>query len=128
MTKNGGKLKKSHKFANGGLLNNYYYGLEEVNAGGSHEENPNEGVVVSYAPDGLPNKVEEGETIHNDYVYSKRLEANKKVLNSNLLDEKYEGKSFADISKKLTEDRKQRPNDPISVRTNEENLNRLQDA
>jgi predicted CopG family antitoxin len=128
MTKNGGKLNKSHKFAEGGLLNNYDYGLEEVNAGGSHEENPNEGVVVSYAPDGLPNKVEEGETIHNDYVYSKRLEANEKVLKNNLLDEKYEGKSFADISKKLTEDRKKRPNDPISVRTNEENLNRLQDA
>jgi predicted CopG family antitoxin len=102
--------------------------LKEVNAGGSHEENPNEGVVVSYAPDGLPNKVEEGETIHNDYVYSKRLEANEKVLENNLLDKKYEGKSFADISKKLTEDRKKRPNDPISVRTNEENLNRLQDA
>lgn len=128
MAKNGGKLKKSHKFAEGGLLNNYFYGLEEVNAGGSHEENPNEGVIVSYAPDGLPNKVEEGETIHNDYVYSKRLEANEKVLKNNLLDEKYEGKSFADISKKLTEDRKQRPNDPISVRTNEENLNRLQGA
>lgn len=126
--KNGGKLKKSHRFAEGGLLNTYDYGLEEVNAGGSHEENPNEGVVVSYAPDGLPNKVEEGETIHNDYVYSKRLEANEKVLKNNLLDEKYEGKSFADISKKLTEDRKQRPNDPISIRTNEENLNRLQDA
>lgn len=128
MAKNGGKLKKFHKFAEGGLLNTYDYGLEEVNAGGSHEENPNEGVVVSYAPDGLPNKVEEGETIHNDYVYSKRLEANEKVLKNNLLDEKYEGKSFADISKKLTKDRKQRPNDPISVRTNEENLNRLQDA
>ena len=128
MAKNGGKLKKSHRFAEGGLLNTYDYGLEEVNAGGSHEENPNEGVVVSYAPDGLPNKVEEGETIHNDYVYSKRLEANEKVLKNNLLDEKYEGKSFADISKKLTEDRKKRPNDPISVRTNEENLNRLQDA
>ena len=128
MAKNGGKLKKSHKFAEGGLLNTYDYGLEEVNAGGSHEENPNEGVVVSYAPDGLPNKVEEGETIHNDYVYSKRLEANKKVLNNNLLDEKYEGKSFADISKKLTEDRKQRPNDSISIRTNEENLSRLQGA
>ena len=124
----GGKLNKAHKFAEGGLLSTYDYGLEEVNAGGSHEENPNEGVVVSYAPDGLPNKVEEGETIHNDYVYSKRLEANEKVLKNNLLDEKYEGKSFADISKKLTEDRKQRPNDPISVRTNEENLNRLQDA
>ena len=124
----GGKLNKSHKFAEGGLLNTYDYGLEEVNAGGSHEENPNEGVIVSYAPDGLPNKVEEGETIHNDYVYSKRLEANEKVLENNLLDKKYEGKSFADISKKLTEDRKQRPNDPISVRTNEENLNRLQGA
>ena len=109
-------------------MNTYDYGLEEVNAGGSHEENPNEGVVVSYAPDGLPNKVEEGETIHNDYVYSKRLEANEKVLKNNLLDEKYEGKSFADISKKLTEDRKKRPNDPISVRTNEENLSRLQGA
>ena len=128
MAKNGGKLKKSHKFAEGGLLNTYDYGLEEVNAGGSHEENPNEGVVVSYAPDGLPNKVEEGETIHNDYVYSKRLEANEKVLKNNLLDEKYKGKSFADISKKLTEDRKKRPNDSISVRTNEENLNRLQNA
>lgn len=126
--KNGGKLKKFHRFAEGGLLNTYDYGLEEVNAGGSHEENPNEGVVVSYAPDGLPNKVEEGETIHNDYVYSKRLEANEKVLKNNLLDEKYEGKSFADISKKLTKDRKQRPNDPISIRTNEENLNRLQGA
>lgn len=128
MTSKGGKLNKAHRFAEGGLLNTYDYGLEEVNAGGSHEENPNEGVIVSYAPDGLPNKVEEGETIHNDYVYSKRLEANEKVLKNNLLDKKYEGKSFADISKKLTEDRKKRPNDPISVRTNEENLDRLQGA
>ena len=127
MAKCGGKLS-SHRFAEGGLLNTFDFGLTEVNAGGSHEENPNEGVIVSYAQDGLPNKVEEGETIHNDYVYSKRLKANKKVLNSNLLDEKYEGKPFADISKELSKNRKERPNDPISKRTQDENLQRLQGA
>lgn len=88
-------------------------GLSHVNAGGSHEENPYDGVQMGVDPEGTPNLVEEGEVIFNDYVYSRRI----------LLDEETKKKfhfpkkkdlTFADAAKKLEKEISERPNDPIS--------------
>lgn len=100
-------------FADGGRTHgtNFSDGLMSINEGGWHEENPLEGVPMGIAPDGTPNLVEEGETIFNDYVFSKRINVDddtkkKYKLGGNM--------SFADASKKLAKESEERPNDPIS--------------
>lgn len=91
-------------------------GLTFINAGGSHETNPNEGVPVGVDSEGIPNLVEEGEVIwNNDYVFSDRTKipeelANKYNLGGDL--------SFADAIKEVTKESEMRPNDPISNITN----------
>lgn len=97
-----------------------------VGNGGSHESNPNEGVQVGIDPQGIPNLVEEGEVIWNDYVFSKRLKvprafkAKYKLKDGGLL-------SFADAAKKFAEENKERPNDPISKRGRDALLTALMD-
>lgn len=109
-------------YANGGKLdNNFTNGVTIISNGGTHEENPNEGVQMGIASDGLPNLVEEGEVIFNNYVYSDRLSPNKDMRKKN----KYKGKSFADIAKYLQKESEERPNDPISKRGLEDGLMRL---
>lgn len=100
----GGQLNKFGDFTNG---------LIYINNGGSHEENPHEGVPMGVDQEGVPNLVEEGETIFNDYVYSKRLTVPKAVRNKYKLGGK-KPISFADASKKLAKESEERPNDPIS--------------
>ena len=51
----------------------------EINAGGTHEESPYDGVQVGLDPEGTPNLVEEGEVIFNDYVFSNRITVPKEV-------------------------------------------------
>lgn len=109
-------------YADGGKLNNNFTnGVTTINNGGTHEENKYEGVQMGIAPDGIPNLVEEGEVIFNDYVYSNRLSPNKDMRKKN----KYKGKSFADIAKYISKESEERPNDPISKRGLEEGLMRL---
>lgn len=58
-------------FTNGG---NFYNGLTKIGVGGTHEENPNEGVQVGVDGQGTPNLVEEDELVwDNGYVFSNRL-------------------------------------------------------
>lgn len=90
-------------------------GLMAIENGGSHESNPFEGVPMGVDEEGTPNLVEEGETIFNDYVFSKRLMVPKAVR------EKYKLRgtkelSFAEASKQLAKESEERPNDPISER------------
>lgn len=100
-------------------------GLNYIGSGGSHESNPNDGVAISTAPDGLQNKVEEGEVVWNDdYVFSKRLKVPKKDLEKN----KWKGETYADIAKKLMDESAERPNDPIVLRGLDDSLNRLKDS
>ena len=101
-------------------------GFTYVGNGGSHESNPNEGVQVGVDPQGIPNLVEEGEVIWNDYVFSKRLKVPKSFK------DKYKLKngspiSFADAAKKFAEENKERPNDPISKRGRDALLTTLMD-
>ena len=101
-------------------------GFTYIGNGGSHEANPNEGVQVGVDPQGIPNLVEEGEVIWNDYVFSKRLKvprafkAKYKFKDGGLL-------SFADAAKKFAEENKERPNDPISKRGRDALLTALMD-
>lgn len=101
-------------------------GFTYIGNGGSHESNPNEGVQVGIDPQGIPNLVEEGEVIWNDYVFSKRLKvprafkAKYKLKDGGLL-------SFADAAKKFAEENKERPNDPISKRGRDALLTALMD-
>lgn len=97
-------------------------GLNYIGSGGSHESNPNDGVAISTAPDGLQNKVEEGEVVWNDdYVFSRRLKVPKKDLEKN----KWKGETYADIAKKLMDESAERPNDPITLRGLDDSLSRL---
>ena len=88
-------------------------GLMSINAGKSHEENPNEGVQLGVDPEGTPNLVEEGETVFDDYVYSNRILADAQTKEKFGLPRKKDI-TFADISKKLEKESSERPNDPIS--------------
>lgn len=106
--------RKWHSF--GGWLNSqggdFTNGVTFIDNGGSHETNPFEGVQMGIDPQGVPNLVEEGEVIFNDYVFSDRMKLPKK------LKEKYsiKGETFADATKELSKESEERPNDPISQR------------
>lgn len=99
-------------------------GVIQVNNGGLHEQNPMEGVPMGIAPDGLPNLVEEGEVIFNDYVFSNRLKPKKETLRASGL-KGYKNKTFAQIAKDLQKESEERPNDPISKRGLEDSMTKL---
>lgn len=99
-------------------------GLARINEGGTHEENPYEGVQMGVDSEGIPNLVEEGETVWNDYVFSNRIEADEETKKKMHLPKKA-AITFADISKRLEKEAAERPNDPISkaaLRVQMENL------
>lgn len=109
----------SNYAAFGGELNtqggDFTNGLLYIDNGGSHESNPYEGVPLGVDPEGVPNLVEEGETVFNDYVFSKRLKVPKAIK------EKYKLRgtkdmTFAEMSKQMAKESEERPNDPISMR------------
>ena len=116
--------KWHHAF--GGELNtngaDFPTGLMFIDEGGTHESNPYEGVPMGIAPDGKPNLVEEGETIFNDYVFSRRLLIPKAIRNKYKLGDKL---TFAEASKKLAKMSEERPNDPISQETLQEIMSDL---
>ena len=60
---------------------------------------------------GIPNLVEQGEVIYNDYVFSNRIKVPKNVKSKY----KLSGETFADVAKYAQKESKERPNDPISL-------------
>lgn len=121
---------KWHSF--GGDLNthgaDFSNGQIIIGNGGTHEENPMEGVPMGMDAEGNPNLVEQGEVIFNDYVFSNRLFADGGLLESFNLPKSYDGHSFAAIAEKLGDESKERPNDPISKRGLLSSMSRLQQA
>ena len=101
----------------GGELNtngaDFTNGMIQINNGGTHGSNPYDGVPMGLDAEGIPNLVEEGETVFNDYVFSNRLKVPKAIRKKYKL---REGLTFADASKKLSKESEERPNDPISQR------------
>ena len=102
----------------GGDLNTYggtyNGGLEYINNGSTHENNILGGVPMGSDRDGIPNLVEEGETIWNDYVFSNRLKVPETLTDKYKLSKDI---TFAEASKKLGKEIEETPNDPISKRT-----------
>lgn len=102
----------------GGDLNTYggtyNGGLEYINNGHIHSENPYGGVPMGTDRNGTPNLVEEGETIWNDYVFSNRLKVPETLTDKYKLSKDI---TFAEASKKLGKEIEETPNDPISKRT-----------
>ena len=102
-------------------------GVTVIGNGGTHEESPYEGVQMGVDNQGIPNLVEEGEVIFNDYVFSNRLTVPDAVR------EKYKLRgnkelTFADAAKQMQKESKERPNDPISKRGLLSSMSRLQQA
>lgn len=98
-------------FVNQGDFTN---GVKYIENGGTHEENPNMGVQMGVDNEGIPNKVEEGEVIWNDYVFSKRLTPTEAFLKEAGLGKKYVGKTYAEIAKDISKESENRPFDTIS--------------
>lgn len=116
------------KHAFGGTLStqgaNFNNGITIIGNGGTHEDNKYEGVQIGVDPQGVPNLVEEGEVIFNDYVFSNRIKVPKSVK------QKYKIKgskemTFADAAKSIQKESEERPNDPISQKGLEINLTKL---
>lgn len=101
--------------ADGGWLmsDEFTNGVTMVDQGGTHENNPHEGVQMGIAPDGLPNLVEEGEAIFNDFVFSNRLRVPKEVRNKYKL-RGPKDMTFAEAFREAQKESEERPNDPIS--------------
>lgn len=102
----------------GGIWSN---GVTFIDNGGTHEQNPYDGVQMGVDNQGIPNLVEEGEVVWNDYVFSNRLKPRKEMKKKN----KYKGNTFADIAKEIQRESEERPNDPISKNGLEAGLSRL---
>lgn len=100
----------------------------KVTTGGSHTENPNGGVQIGTDPQGIPNMLEEGEPVYDDFVYSDNIRADAKLLKKYNIPEKYAGKLFSEIADLFVDEATLRPNDPISNNGLNEMLVRLADA
>lgn len=110
--------------AEGGYVDNNSPFATIINNGGTHEENPFEGVQMGVDTHGIPNLVEENEVIWDNYVFSDRLKIPKQATNTLKVKENM---SFAEAAKKILEESKERPNDPISKTTMNTQLSMLRD-
>ena len=114
--------------AMGGPLSSYgadwTNGLKIIDAGGTHEQNPHEGVQMGVDENGTPNLVEQGEVVWNDYVFSNRLTVPSDVKEF-LKVKGNDDMTFADAAKKLQKNSEERPNDLIEKRGLNSNLTRL---
>ena len=118
-----------HSAAYGGHMptGDFTNGMTFFSEGGSHEENPYQGIQQGIAPDGKPNLVEEGEWKYNDYIYSKRLKVPKKDYELLGLKENKEY-SYADAAEMLQKESEERPNDPISKKQLDVMMGRLKNS
>lgn len=122
--------RNSTKFALGGDMqtngSDFSNGLMHIDAGGSHESSPYDGVQLGIDAQGKPNLVEEGETIFDDYVFSKRIKADAQTKKKFHVG-KNADISYADLSKKLEKESAERPNDAISQAGLEKQMHDLAD-
>lgn len=118
-----------HSAAYGGHMptGDFTNGMTFFSEGGSHEENPYQGIQQGIAPDGKPNLVEEGEWKYNDYIYSKRLKVPKKDYELLGLKTNKEY-SYADAAEILQKESEERPNDPISKKQLDVMMERLKNS
>ena len=110
---------QDNQFAHGGHTHGGMFSnnLTYVDEGGTHEQNPYEGVPVGVDAEGIPNLVEEGEYIwNNNFVFSNRLKVPNNMSKKLKLGNKKKGYTFAEAVSYLQKESEERPNDPISKR------------
>lgn len=98
------------QLSHGGIFDDAFTTIDN---GGTHETNPNNGVSIGVDSSGIPNLVEEGEVIWNDYVFSNRLKVPNKVKKKYGLKD---NSTFAEAIKKFTKESEELPHDPITKR------------
>lgn len=112
----------------GGWLNtqggDFTNGVTFIDEGGSHEENPYQGIQIGVDPQGKPNLVEEGEIVFDDYVFSDRMEIPDDIRK----EYKLRGKTFAKAAKSAQRESEERPNDPLSIKGLQAAMERIAEA
>lgn len=108
-----GNMLKNYKEFGGSLHSNgsiWDTGLNMINNGGKHEESIYGGVPSGVDSGGVPNLVEEGEVIYDDYVFSDTLEVPRELVKKYKLPKK---STYADAINHLSKEYQEKPNDPI---------------
>lgn len=115
-----------NSFAAGGNMSQ----LTEFNSGGTHEENPLGGIPQGMGPNGNPNLVEQGETKLNaeNYIFSDNLKLDKATAEKFNLPKGVIGRTFSDVSKKLTRPNSRREGDTIEQLAISKDLDNLMKA
>lgn len=112
----------------GGWLNtqggDFTNGVTFIDEGGSHEENPYQGIQIGVDPEGAPNLVEQGEVVYDDYVFSNRMEIPDDIRK----EYKLRGKTFAKAAKSAQRESEERPNDPLSTKGLQSAMERIAEA
>lgn len=116
-------------FAEGGSMSaGDNFGVTQFNSGGSHEENPNNGIQQGVDANGQPNLVEEGEVRWNDFIFSNRIKPQQDVLSKFNSRMNKEFTSYADMANKILDMHKERENNPFDKSTLDIQMQRLADA
>ena len=121
-------MEKNLASLGGNLFNrgaNYDSGLMLINEGGTHESNPNEGIQLGTDEQGVPNLVEQGEVVYNDYVFSNRLHLTEQELRDNYLPTSLKGTTFAYAAEKIGKNLIETPTDTLERNKVDNFLRRL---
>lgn len=121
-------MEKNLASLGGNLFNrgaNYDSGLMLINEGGTHESNPNEGIQLGTDEQGIPNLVEQGEVVYNDYVFSNRLHLTEQELKDNYLPTSLKDTTFAYAAEKIGKNLIETPTDNLERNKVDNFLRRL---
>lgn len=136
--KEGGFLNMKNKniYKTGGPLESPD-GFTDINAGGTHEQNPRGGVPVGYGDNGLMNLLEEGEVIAKEPSYRESRAPEYVFNNNSYIDSTTKKKlgikriknlTYAEALKEIRKEADERPNDPISRDTLNKKMEYLRKA
>lgn len=103
-------------------------GYVKIGTGGSHEENPNGGVQIGVDPNGVPNMVEQDESIYKDFVFSDNITIDADMVQKHNLPKNIAGKLYSDAADILIKESSERTADSISSNGANAMLERLATA
>lgn len=129
-------MKNKNIYKTGGPLESPN-GFTDINAGGTHEQNPRGGVPVGYGDNGLMNLLEEGEVIAKEPSYRESRAPEYVFNNNSYIDSTTKKKlgikriknlTYAEALKEIRKEANERPNDPISRDTLNKKMEYLKKA
>lgn len=119
----------TNTYAGGGQMQDVgFQNVEVFNNGGTHEENPNNGIPQGIGANGQPNLVEEGEVKWNDFIFSNRIKPDRNVLGQHNTAMNKDFDTYADMAKYIIELHKEREGNPFDQNTMNIQMERLSQA